>query len=60
MKRIKIRVILPLMLALLLGPVAVGSAAEDKSIIKIGSDVVIEAGQKVRNVFAIGGQITVS
>ena len=47
------------MLGLLLGPVTAGNAAEDKSIIKIGSDVVIEAGQKVRNVVAIGGQITV-
>ena len=59
MKGIKLRVILPLMLGLLLGPVTAGNAAEDKSIIKIGSDVVIEAGQKVRNVVAIGGQITV-
>lgn len=60
MKGIKFRVILPLMLLALFGPVAAGSAAEDKSIIKIGSDVVIEAGQRVRNVVAIGGQITVS
>lgn len=59
MKGIKLRVILPLILGLLLGPVTAGNAAEDKSIIKIGSDVVIEAGQKVRNVVAIGGQITV-
>ena len=60
MKGIKLIVILLLMLGLLLGPVAAGSAAEDKSIIKIGSDVVVEAGHKVRNVVAIGGQITVS
>ena len=58
MKGIKLSIILPLILALLLGPVA-ARAAEDKSIIKIGSDVVIEAGQKVRNAVAIGGQITV-
>lgn len=48
------------MLLVLFGPVVAGSAAEDKSIIKIGSDVVIEAGQRVRNVVAIGGQITIS
>jgi hypothetical protein len=59
MKGIQLRVILPLIFGLLLGPVTAGNAAEDKSIIKIGSDVVIETGQKVRNVVAIGGQITV-
>jgi hypothetical protein len=58
MNRLKFTVILPLLVGILLGPVA-ARAAEDKSIIKIGSDVVIETGQKVRNVVAIGGQITV-
>lgn len=42
----------------LLGAAAAG-ATEDKSVIKIGSDVTIEAGQKVRTVVTIGGQITV-
>ena len=60
MKRIKFSVILLLILGVLLGPAAAGSTAEDKSIIKIGSDVVIEEGQKVRHVITIGGQITVS
>ena len=59
MKGIKLGLILLFMLGLLLGPAA-ASAAEDKSIVKIGSDVTIEAGQKVRNVVTIGGQITVS
>jgi hypothetical protein len=60
MKRIKFGVILLLILGVLLGPAAAGSTAEEKSIIKIGSDVVIEEGQKVRHVITIGGQITVS
>lgn len=34
-------------------------ASEEKSIIKIGSDVTIESGQKVHTVVALGGQITV-
>ena len=48
-----------LILGLLLGPAA-AIASTDKSIIKIGSDVTIEKGEKVRNVVVIGGQITVS
>ncbi len=36
------------------------TASSDKSIVKIGSDVTIEKGQKVHSVVAIGGQITVS
>ncbi|MBU2234869.1 MAG: hypothetical protein KKE49_04410, partial [Proteobacteria bacterium] len=59
MRGIKLSVILLLMLGLLLGPAAAGTA-EDKSIVKIGSDVTIEARQKVRNVVVIGGQITIS
>jgi hypothetical protein len=59
MKEVKLRIIFPLLLGLLLGPIAV-SAAEYKSVIKIGSDIVIETGQKVRNVIAIGGQITIN
>ncbi|MHB9096848.1 MAG: bactofilin family protein [Syntrophales bacterium] len=59
MKGIKLGLAVLCILGLLLGPAAAG-AAEDKSIIKIGSDVTIEAGQKVRTVVAIGGQITVS
>jgi hypothetical protein len=59
MKGIKLGLTVLCILGLLLGPAAAG-AAEDKSIVKIGSDVTIEAGQKVRTVVAIGGQITVS
>ena len=44
---------------LLLAPMAV-EASSDKSIVKIGSDVTVEAGQKVHNAVTIGGQITVS
>ncbi|MHB8909462.1 MAG: bactofilin family protein [Syntrophales bacterium] len=59
MKGIRLGLTVLCILGLLAGPVAAG-AAEDKSIIKIGSDVTVEAGQKVRTVVAIGGQITVS
>ncbi len=59
MKGMKLGLVLLCMLCILLGPVAAG-AAEEKSIIKLGSDVTIEAGQKVRTVVTIGGQITVS
>ena len=48
-----------LIFGLLLGPAA-AIASMDTSIFKIGSDVTIEKGQKIRNVVAIGGQITVS
>ena len=34
-------------------------SADSSNIVKIGSDVTIEEGMKVRNVLAIGGQITV-
>jgi hypothetical protein len=44
---------------LFLTPMA-AAASSDKSIVKIGSDVMIEKGQKVHSVVAIGGQITVS
>src|SRR5512133_3150275 len=59
MKRIRLGLTVLCILGLLAGPAAAG-AAEDKSVIKIGSDVTVEAGQKVRTVIAIGGQITVS
>jgi hypothetical protein len=59
MKRISFSVILLLISGLLLGHAAAMGAAEDKSIIKIGSDVVIEEGQKARRVVTIGGQITI-
>jgi len=36
------------------------AASSDKSIVKIGSDVTIETGQKVHSVVTIGGQITVA
>jgi hypothetical protein len=48
-----------LIFALLLGPTVV-SASNDKSIVQIGSDVMIEVGQKVHSVVAIGGQVTVN
>ena len=44
---------------LLLAPMT-ATASSDKSIVRIGSDVTVEAGQKVHSVVAIGGQITVS
>ena len=52
-------VIILSLLGLLLRPAA-AVATEGGNIVKIGSDVTIEAGQKVSNVVAIGGQITVS
>lgn len=58
MKRIKAGAVALITLGLLLGA-AVAGAADDKSIIKIGSDVTIETGEKVRSVVAIGGQVTV-
>jgi hypothetical protein len=48
-----------LVFGLLLGPLA-AIASTDTSIVKIGSDVTIEKGQKIHSVVAIGGQITVS
>jgi hypothetical protein len=59
MKGIKLSLVLLLMLGGLLDPTAV-SATGGKNIVKIGSDVKIEAGQKVYNVVVVGGQITVS
>jgi hypothetical protein len=47
-----------LVFALLFGPTVV-SASNDKRIVKIGSDVTVEAGQKINSVVTIGGQITV-
>ena len=44
---------------LLLAPMT-AEASSGKSIVKIGSDVTVEAGQKVHSVVTIGGQITVS
>jgi hypothetical protein len=58
MKRTKAALIFLLGMQLLLGAAAAG-AADDKRIIKIGSDVTIEAGTKVHSVVAIGGQVTV-
>jgi hypothetical protein len=52
-------VIVLFLLGLLIGPAA-AIATEGGSVVKIGSDVTIEAGQKVRNVVVIGGQITIS
>jgi hypothetical protein len=59
MKPIQRVLSLLLIFYLLLTPMA-ATASSDKSIVKIGSDVTIEKGQKVHSVVAIGGQITVS
>jgi len=59
MKVIMRSVVLLSLLGLLLGP-ATAVATEDRTIVRIGSDVTIEAGQKVHNVVVIGGQITIS
>jgi hypothetical protein len=59
MKPIQRVLSLLLIFSLLLTPMA-ATASSDKSIVKIGSDVTIEKGQKVHSVVAIGGQITVS
>jgi hypothetical protein len=59
MKRIQRILILLLIFYLLPAPMA-ATASSDKSIVRIGSDVTIEKGQKVHSVVAIGGQITVS
>ena len=58
MKRTKTALLL-LLAILLLGASAAG-AADDKRIIKIGSDVTIPEGTRVHSVFTIGGQITVA
>jgi hypothetical protein len=59
MKVVMRSVILLFLSGLLLGP-AVAVASEGGSIVKIGSDVTIEEGQKVHRVVVIGGQITIS
>ena len=59
MKPIQRALSLLLIFYLLLTPMA-ATASSDKSIVKIGSAVTIEKGQKVHSVVAIGGQITVS
>ncbi|MDD5100290.1 MAG: hypothetical protein PHP66_04995 [Syntrophales bacterium] len=48
-----------LVFTLLLGPTT-AAASNDKKLIKIGSDVTVEAGEKIRSVWTIGGQITVN
>jgi hypothetical protein len=58
MKKASVGLIVLIVLGLFPGAVTV-RASEDKSIVKIGSDVTIESGMKVRNVVTIGGQITV-
>lgn len=59
MKVVVRSIILLSLLGLLLGP-ATAVATEGGSIVKIGSDVTIEAGQKAHNVVVIGGQITIN
>jgi hypothetical protein len=58
MTRTKLGLMLLIVLGLMFGA-GLARASEDKNIIKIGSDVTIESGMKVRNVVTIGGQITV-
>ncbi|MBN2438348.1 MAG: hypothetical protein JXL20_07065 [Deltaproteobacteria bacterium] len=59
MKPIQRVLILLLVFYLLPAPMA-ATASSEKSIVRIGSDVTIEKGEKVHSVVAIGGQITVS
>ena len=47
-----------LVVTLLVGP-ATASTSSDKRLIKIGSDITVEKGEKIRSVWTIGGQITV-
>ncbi|MDD4997437.1 MAG: hypothetical protein PHI99_04765 [Syntrophales bacterium] len=47
-----------LVVTLLVGP-ATASTSSDKRSIKIGSDITVEKGEKIRSVWTIGGQITV-
>ncbi len=58
MTRTKLGLIVLVLGGLLLGAGTV-RASEEKSIVKIGSDVTIESGATARNVVTIGGQITV-
>ncbi len=59
MKQIQRILILLLIFCLWLIPTT-AAASSDKTIVRIGSDVMIEADQRVHSVVAIGGQITVS
>lgn len=59
MKRFTFTLILAILLGILSGAAPAG-AVEDKSVIKIGSDIVVAEGQRVRHAVALGGQITVS
>jgi len=59
MKQIQRTLILFLIFYLWLIPMT-AAASSDKNIVRIGSDVMIEADQRVHSVVAIGGQITVS
>jgi hypothetical protein len=58
MKTIQRILILLFAAAILLASAGAG-AAEDKSIIRIGSDVTVETEEKVRSVVVVGGQVTV-
>ncbi|MDA8124106.1 MAG: polymer-forming cytoskeletal protein [Deltaproteobacteria bacterium] len=60
MKGTRAALIFLLGMQLLLGTAAAGAADEnEKRIIKIGSDVTVAEGTKVRSVVTVGGQITV-
>lgn len=56
----RIQTILILLLIFYLLPTTMAATASEKTIVRIGKDVTIEAGQKVHTVVALGGQITVS
>jgi hypothetical protein len=58
MKRIYSIILLPLLFVMLFVP-SPAPASGDKSIVRIGKDITIEKGQKVKRAVTISGQITV-
>ena len=60
MTRTKLGLIFLALAGLLLFSAGTVRASEEKSIVKIGSDVTIESGETARKVVTIGGQITVN
>jgi len=58
MKRTALGLIVLIVSGMLLGAGTV-RASEEKNIVKIGSDVTVESGMKVRNVVTVAGQITI-
>ncbi|MGV8078430.1 MAG: hypothetical protein AB2L22_00005, partial [Syntrophales bacterium] len=53
------RITASVLLILLLFATAAAAGQESATIFKLGSDVTVEAGTKVKRVIAIGGQVTV-